>query len=187
MSTGFSVPWRDEQGLNISFAFAAQGAKRENGWAGFARASSASVSPGFFGTLGVPIARRPRLQRQRQGRRRARGDHQPERGQIAVPGQDPLNRELWWTDGVMKFIGISYEPRRIVGGGARLRRREHHSLAGHDHVSARDQEGWQGRLFVRAQQDPYAWSRRLRRRFTTCRPTSPWSGPARSRTFAPKC
>ena len=30
-STGFSVPWRDEQGLNISFAFAAQGAAKKNG------------------------------------------------------------------------------------------------------------------------------------------------------------
>ena len=31
------------------------------------------------------------------------------------PGRTALNRHLIWTDGVMKFIGISPEPRRIVG------------------------------------------------------------------------
>jgi hypothetical protein len=30
VSTSFSVPWRDDQALNISFAFAAQGAARKN-------------------------------------------------------------------------------------------------------------------------------------------------------------
>jgi hypothetical protein len=46
-STGFSVPWRDEQGLGIRFSFAVQGAKRENGL-GDRRASFRSASPGFF-------------------------------------------------------------------------------------------------------------------------------------------
>ena len=35
--------------------------------------------------------------------------------QTLFPGQDAVNRELRWTDKVMKFIGISPEPRRIVG------------------------------------------------------------------------
>ena len=54
VSTGFSVPWRDNQGLDISFTFAAQGAARKNGiddW----RAKFRSVSPGYFETLGLPI------------------------------------------------------------------------------------------------------------------------------------
>ena len=33
---------------------------------------------------------------------------------LLYPGQNALNRKLWWTDGVMKFIGISTEPRRII-------------------------------------------------------------------------
>ena len=33
---------------------------------------------------------------------------------MLYPGQNAVNRTLWWTDGVMKFIGISSEPRRIV-------------------------------------------------------------------------
>ena len=54
-STGFSVPWRDNQGLNISFAFAAEGAARKNGlddWRGKFR----SISPGYFETLGAAAA-----------------------------------------------------------------------------------------------------------------------------------
>jgi ABC-type antimicrobial peptide transport system permease subunit len=31
------------------------------------------------------------------------------------PNQGPVNRHLMWTDPVLKFIGISGEPRRIVG------------------------------------------------------------------------
>ena len=34
--------------------------------------------------------------------------------QKLFPGQQALNRNLRWTDGVMKFIGISDEPRRII-------------------------------------------------------------------------
>ena len=54
VSTGFSVPWRDDQGLDISFAFAAQGAARKNGLDDW-RAKFRSVSPGYFETLGLPI------------------------------------------------------------------------------------------------------------------------------------
>ena len=31
VSSGFSAPWRDDQGLNIAFTFAAQGARRNDG------------------------------------------------------------------------------------------------------------------------------------------------------------
>ena len=44
---GFSVPWRDSQGLNISFTFAMDGATRENGRDDL-RARFRSISPGFF-------------------------------------------------------------------------------------------------------------------------------------------
>ena len=82
VSSGFSAPWRDDQGLNISFAFAAQGARRDDGQD--FRAKFRSVSPGFFATFGVPITDGPRLQRRRQGWRGARGHHQPEPGQPAL-------------------------------------------------------------------------------------------------------
>jgi hypothetical protein len=97
VSTGFSVPWRDEQGLNISFAFSVQGAKRENGM-GDLRAKFRSVSPGFFGTLGMPLL---------EGRDFRPSDKDGSERVVIVsqsvakslfPGQDPLNRELRWTD-----------------------------------------------------------------------------------------
>ena len=109
VSTGFSVPWRDAQGLDISFAFAATGAARKNGLDDW-RAKFRSVSPGYFGTLGLPIL---------EGRDfRDLDKSNSERvvivsqslAQTLFPGQDPLNRELRWTDGVMKFIGISESP-----------------------------------------------------------------------------
>ena len=54
VSTGFSVPWRDDQQLNIGFTFAAQGATRKSeldDW----RAKFRSISPGYFETPGMPI------------------------------------------------------------------------------------------------------------------------------------
>jgi predicted permease len=155
VSTGFSVPWRDEQGLNIKFAFSVQGAKRENGL-GDLRASFRSVSPGFFGTLGLPLL---------EGRDFRDGDKDGNERVVIVsqsvakslfPGQDPINRELTWTDPVMKFIGISYEPRRIVGVVPDVDDENIIPSPGMTVYQPVDQEGWQGRLFVRAKQDPYA-------------------------------
>ena len=155
VSTGFSVPWRDEQGLNISFAYNVQGAKRENGM-GDLRARFRSVSPGFFGTLGMPLL---------EGRDFRDGDKDGSERVVIVsesvakslfPGQDPVNRELNWTDPVMKFIGISYEPRRIVGVVPDLDDENIIPSPGMTVYQPVDQEGWQGRLFVRAKQDPYA-------------------------------
>ena len=155
VSTGFSVPWRDEQGLNISFAFSVQGAKRENGMGDW-RARFRSVSPGFFGTLGVPLV---------EGRDFRDGDKDGSERVVIVsqsvanslfPGQDPLNRELRWTDGVMKFIGISYEPRRIVGVVPDIDDENIIPTPSMTVYQPTDQEGWSGRLFVRAKQDPYS-------------------------------
>jgi predicted permease len=155
VATGFSVPWRDEQGLNIKFAFAVQGAKRENGMGDW-RARFRSVSPGFFGTLGMPLL---------EGRDFRDGDRDGSERVVIVsqsvanslfPGQDPLNREMTWTDPVMKFIGISYDPRRIIGVVPDIDDENIIPSPGMTVYQPVDQEGWQGRLFVRAKQDPYA-------------------------------
>ncbi len=154
VSTGFSVPWRDAQGLDISFAFAATGAARKNGLDDW-RAKFRSVSPGYFGTLGLPIL---------EGRDfRDLDKSNSERvvivsqslAQTLFPGQDPLNRELRWTDGVMKFIGISEEPRRIVGVVPDVDDENIIPSPSMMVYQPTDQEGWQGRLLVRTQQDPY--------------------------------
>jgi predicted permease len=156
VSEGFSVPWRSEQAQTISFSFAAQGAHRtDNGKDDF-RASFRSVSPGFFPTLGVPIL---------EGRDFNDGDKDgSERvviisqslAQMLYPGQDAVNRKMWWTDGVMKFIGISTEPRRIIAVVPDFDDENIIPAPAMTIYQPIDQEGWSGRLFVRAHQDPYA-------------------------------
>ncbi|MGA8153755.1 MAG: ABC transporter permease [Terriglobales bacterium] len=113
-SSGFSVPWRDGRELNISFTFAVEGMTRENGQDD-PRARFRSVSPGFFDTLGVPLLEgRDFRDTDRDGAERVVIISQSVAQQL-FPGQDAVNRHLHWTDGVMKFIGISTEPRRIIG------------------------------------------------------------------------
>jgi putative ABC transport system permease protein len=154
-STGFSVPWRDEQGLDISFAFAAQGAARKNGLDDW-RAKFRTVSPGFFGTMGLPVmAGRDFRDTDKGGAERVVIISQS-LAQALFPGQNPLNHEMRWTDGVMKFIGISEEPRRIVGVVPDLDDENIIPEPAMTVYQPSDQEGWSGRLFVRTQQDPYA-------------------------------
>jgi hypothetical protein len=113
-SAGFSVPWRDGRALGISFAFAVEGVTRKNGQDDL-HARFRSVSPGFFETLGVPFLEgRDFRDTDRDGSERVVIISQSV-AQTLFPGQEALNRNLQWTDGVMKFIGISTEPRRIVG------------------------------------------------------------------------
>ncbi|HMD21537.1 MAG TPA: ADOP family duplicated permease [Alloacidobacterium sp.] len=156
VSTGFSVPWRDDQGLDISFAFMAQGATRRNGiddW----RAKFRSISPGYFETLGVPfIAGRDFLDSDKAGSERVVIVSQS-LAKTLFPNGDAMNRELHWTDGVMKFVGISYEPRRIVGVVPDIDDENIIPSPAMTVYQPSDQEGWQGRLFVRAKgDDPYA-------------------------------
>jgi putative ABC transport system permease protein len=156
VSEGFNVPWRSEQGQAVSFSFAAQGAHRtDNGKDDF-RATFRSVSPGFFPTLGVPIL---------EGRDFNDGDKDgSERvviisqslAQMLYPGQDAVNRKMWWTDGVMKFVGISTEPRRIIAVVPDFDDENIIPSPAMTIYQPIDQEGWNGRLFVRAHQDPYA-------------------------------
>ena len=152
VSQGFSVPWRDEQGLNISFTFAALGARRADGQD--FRAKFRTVSPGFFATFGLPIL---------NGRDFNDGDKDgSERvvivsqslAQLLYPGQNAVNRKLWWTDGVMKFIGISTEPRRIIAVVPDFDDENIIPSPAMTIYQPVNQEGWNGRLFVRAHQDP---------------------------------
>jgi len=154
VATGFSVPWRDEQGLNINFTFAAQGARRADGQD--YRAKFRPVSPGFFDTFGVPIL---------NGRDFNDGDKDGSERVVIIsqslanllyPGQNAVNRKLWWTDGVMKFIGVSYEPRRIIAVVPDFDDENMISSPAMTIYQPVDQEWSSGRLFVRARQDPYA-------------------------------
>jgi predicted permease len=154
VSEGFAVPWRSDAASTITFQFAADGARPRDGRPDF-RARFRSISPGFFDTLGVPIL---------DGRDFNDGDKDgSERvviisqslAQMLYPGQNAVNRKMWWTDGVMKFIGISYEPRRIIAVVPDFDDENIIPSPAMTIYQPSDQEGWNGRLFVRAKGDPY--------------------------------
>src|SRR5271154_2051084 len=54
VASGFTVPWRDDRGLDLGLLFAVEGARRENGQDD-PRARFRMISPDFFNTLGVPL------------------------------------------------------------------------------------------------------------------------------------
>ena len=155
VASGFSVPWRDDQGLSISFAFAAQGATPKNGQDDY-HAQFRSVSPGFFATMGVPVV---------QGRDFNDGDKDGSERVVIIsqslanflyPGQNALNRHMWWTDGVIKFIGLSGEPRRIVGVVPDFDDENIIPSPAMTVYQPVEQEWASGRLFVKARGDAYA-------------------------------
>jgi predicted permease len=152
---GFSVPWRDEQGLSINFTFAATGAARPHGIEDW-RSKFRVISPNYFETLGVPLI---------QGRDFRDSDKEGAERVVIIsqalakelfPNGDALNRELHWTDPVIQFIGLSPEPRRIIGVVADIDDENIIPAPAMTIYQPTDQEGWYGRLLVRTQTDPYA-------------------------------
>jgi predicted permease len=155
VSSGFGTPWRDDRGLGISFQFAAQGAKRADGQD--FRAKFRVVSPGFFDTFGVPLQEgRDFNDSDKDGSERVVIISQS-LAKLLYPGQDAVNHTLWWTDGVMKFVGISPEPRRIIAVVPDFDDENIiPSPAMTIYEPVEQEQGWTGRLFVRAHQDAYA-------------------------------
>lgn len=155
VSSGFVAPWRDDRGLGITFQFAAQGAKRADGQD--FRAKFRVISPGFFETFGVPLAEgRDFNDADKDGAQRVVIISQS-LAKMLYPGQDAVNRTLWWTDGVIKFVGISPEPRRIIAVVPDFDDENiipAPSMTIYEPIA--QEQGWTGRLFVRAHQDPYA-------------------------------
>jgi predicted permease len=155
VSSGFGTPWRDDRGLGISFEFAAEGAKRENGQD--FRAKFRVVSPGFFDTFGVPIQEgRDFKDSDKDGSERVVIISQS-LAKLLYPGQNALNRTVRWTDGVIKFVGISPEPRRII---AVVPDFDDENIipapAMTIYEPVEQEQGWTGRLFVRSKQDAYS-------------------------------
>jgi len=156
VAEGFSVPWRGDQGQSITLQFAAQGAHRRGDGKDEFRAEFRPISPRFFATMGVPIL---------QGRDFNDGDKEGNERVVIIsqsladelyPGQNAVDHTLWWTDGVIKFIGISPEPRRIV---AVVPDFDDENIIPQPVMTIYqpiDQEGFGDKLFVRTDHDPYA-------------------------------
>src|SRR5438552_9429292 len=114
VALGSTVPWRDAGNFGPGFQFSVEGLKHVPG-EDDPRAKFRSVSPGFFAALGVPlVSGRDFTDADRSGTERV-VIVSATLAQRLFPGQDPINRHLLWTDSVMRFIGVSTDPRRIVG------------------------------------------------------------------------
>ena len=152
---GMSAPWRDVR-TDPELQFSADGhvSSVENDPRGHFRL----ISPGFFAALGVPII---------AGRDFNDLDTQSKEPIAVVseslakrmfPGQDALNRHVYWTDPVLKFLpGFKSEPLRIIGVTADI---------DDDHVvpqptltvysTFNHAPMFGGRLFVHTSTNPYA-------------------------------
>jgi putative ABC transport system permease protein len=152
---GSNVPWRDAGSFGSGFQFSVEGRTREDG-VDDSRALFRTVSPGFFASLGIPVlAGRDFNDADRDGAERV-VVISANLAQQLFPGRDPLNRHLTWTDGVMKFIGISPEQRRIVGVVADINDERIDGRSVMTVYHPFEQELGGGRLFVHTRSDPYA-------------------------------
>jgi predicted permease len=156
VAVGDAVPWRDTQ-FNFQLQFSGDDHVKGPGEED-PRTQVRTVSPGFFAALHVPIlAGRDFNDLDRQDKEPVVVISQSV-AQRMFPGRDPLNRHLWWTDPVIKFIGMEPTPRRIVGVVADID--DTHvipspTLTVYDPM---EQQGlFGGRLFVHTHSNPYAW------------------------------
>lgn len=156
VAIGSSIPWRTDEVLDR----AGFGYRLEGGVSGAANedphARMHSVSPGYFATLGVPIdAGRDFTADDQEGAERVVIVSESVAAQMGA-GRDVLNRKFYWTDPVMKFIGVSPEPRRIVGVVPDID--DEHVVPGAlpTVYTPFEQQVFGGRVFVHVRNDPYA-------------------------------
>lgn len=153
VALGTVVPWRDPGFFAAQFM--AEGYQKANGEED-PRAQFRTVSPGFFSTLGVPLV----AGRDFDDRDQFDGEKvviiSQTLAQRMFPSLDAVNRRLMWTDPVTEFIGVSREPRRIVGVVADLD--DENVVPGPTMAiyHPMEQEMHGGRLFVHAGVDPHA-------------------------------
>jgi putative ABC transport system permease protein len=161
---GLVVPWRDAGNFGPGFQFSADGHVRGPGEED-PRAQLRSISPGFFAALGVPILA-GRDFNALDGQTKE-PDGQGKEPVVIVsetlakrmfPNRDALNRHVYWTDPVLKFVpGISTAPHRIIGVTADID--DEHVVPGPIlTVYTAIEEGplFGGRLFIHASANPYS-------------------------------
>ena len=156
VAAGTMVPWRDAGNFGPGFQFSADGHVNAPGEED-PRARFRTISPGFFTALGVPIiAGRDFTDADRNSAERVVIVSQT-LAQRMFPNMDAINRHVWWTDPVIKFVDISPAPRRIVGISADVD--DENIVPGPAltvfHPFAQGQL-FAGRLFVHTRSDPYA-------------------------------
>ena len=154
---GLVVPWRDAGSFGPGLQFSGDGHVRAPGEED-PRAQMRTISPGFFAALGVPII---------TGRDFNALDGEKGKEPVVIvsqtlaqkmfPNQDPINRHVYWTDPVMKFIPISVAPHRIIGVAADID--DEHIVPGPIltvYNSIEEGPMFGGRLFVHTGANPYS-------------------------------
>ncbi len=153
---GMSVPWRDAGSDGPGLQFSADGHvhSQEND----PRAHFRTISPGFFAALGVPIL---------AGRDFNDLDGQSKEPVVIVseslakrmfPGQDAINRHVYWTDPVLQFFpGFKSEQERIIGVAADI---DDEHVVPEPTLTIYSTFGkgpmFGGRLFIHASANPYS-------------------------------
>ena len=172
VAVGTIVPWRDGGTFGPGFQFSVEGYARADGEED-PRARFRTVSPGFFASLGVPIV---------AGRDFTEADRRDAEKVVIVsesiarrmfPTQDALNRQLMWTDPVMKFIDVSTGPRRIVGIAKDI---DDENIVPGPAMTVYhpfEQQIFGGRMFVHARTDPYTLVTPIRRIIRDLSPEQP--------------
>jgi putative ABC transport system permease protein len=155
VALGTQVPWRDAGSFGPGFEFSVDGHVRGPGEQD-PRAQFRHISPGFFAALGVPLA---------AGRDFNDLDRHGSEAVVIVsqslarrmfPNGEAVNHQLRWTDQIVKFIGVSPDPRRIVGVVPDVD--DEHVVPGSlmtVYQPFGQEQVWAGRMFVHTTGDPY--------------------------------
>jgi predicted permease len=154
-SVGSSVPWRDTT-FDLQLQFSADENLKQPGEED-PRSQLRSITPGFFASLGVPILAG------RDFNDLDRKDKEPvviisqSVAKKMFPGRDPVNRHVWWTDPVLKFIGMDSTKMRVVGVVGDIDDMHVIQMPTLTVYSPMEQQGlFAARLFVHTKSDPYA-------------------------------
>jgi putative ABC transport system permease protein len=118
-AVGMIAPWRDADNLGPGFQFSGDGHVHGKD---DPRAMWRTISPGFFTALGVPILAGRDFNELDDQTREPVAIISATLAQQMFPGQDPINRHVYWTDPVLEYLpGTAAEkaraisPQRIVG------------------------------------------------------------------------
>ncbi|HMD37323.1 MAG TPA: ADOP family duplicated permease [Vicinamibacterales bacterium] len=153
VALGTVVPWRDKGFFAAQFT--AEGYRKANGEED-PRAQFRTVSPGFFDAIGSRmIAGRDFNEGDRRGAERVVIISESLANRM-FPSMDAVNRRVMWTDPVTKFIGVSTDPRRVVGVVADVDDEHLVPEPAMTIFQPLDQEPFGGRMFIHAKVDPYS-------------------------------
>ena len=160
-AVGMVAPWRDAENFGVGFQFSGDGHVHGKD---DPRALWRTISPSFFTALGVPIIAGRDFNALDDQNREPVAIVSATLAQRMFPGQDPINRHVYWTDPVFEFLpGTASEkarftsPHRIIGVAADIDD-EHIVPAPNSTIysSFADDSMFGGHLFIHTTANPYS-------------------------------